>query len=114
MGYGCAGSPAVPPQGCASGYLHAFVLTPSGPQMLANLIALIQGFGLPHGLETSLTRKLENAQKSLDRGNTRPACNQINAFVHEVAAQSGQGLTADQADQLLGGAAELRASLGCP
>jgi probable HAF family extracellular repeat protein len=114
VGYGCAGSPAVPPQGCASGYLHAFVLTPSGPQMLANLIALIQGFGLPGGLETSLTRKLENAQKSLDKGNTRAACNQISAFVNGVAAQGGHGLTADQADQLLGGAAEVRAGLGCP
>ena len=104
----------MPPQGCASGYLHAFVLTPSGPQMLASLIALIQGFGLPRGLETSLTRKLENARESLDRGNTRAACNQISAFVNEVTAQGGHGLTADQADQLLGGAAELRASLGCP
>lgn len=113
VGYGCAGSPAVLPQGCASGYLHAFVLTPSGPQMLASLIASIRGFSLPHGLETSLTRKLESAQKSLDKGNTRPACNQISAFVNEVAAQSGQGLTSDQADQLLAGAAEVRASLGC-
>jgi probable HAF family extracellular repeat protein len=113
VGYGCAGSSAVPPQSCASGYLHAFVLTPSGSRMLANLIALIRGYGLPSGLETSLTRKLENAQKSLDKGNTRAGCNQINAFVNEVAAQGERGLGSDQTDQLLAGAAEVQAALGC-
>jgi probable HAF family extracellular repeat protein len=113
VGYGCAGSDAVPPQSCASGYIHAFVLTPSGPTMLENLIALIRGYGLAAGLETSLVAKLASAQKSLSKGNTGAACNQIEAFINQVAAQIGKGLTPDQSDELLGGAAEVRAALGC-
>ena len=113
VGYGCVGSPAVSGQGCASGYVHGFVLTPPAPRMLADLIDLIQGLGLPNGLETSLLAKLENAQKSLDKGNTRAACSQIAAFANEVAAQDGKGLTSGQAEQLLAAAAEVRAALGC-
>jgi Tol biopolymer transport system component len=88
-------------------------LTPNPQQALADLIALVQGMSLPHGLENSLTTKLENARQSLDADNLLAACGQIGAFVNQVEAQSGKKLTTEQADQLIASADSIRTTLGC-
>ena len=111
VGYGCVNSTVVPPNGCSSGYPHAFLLTPSPSSMIDNLIDLVRSFGLPRGIENSLIVKLEHAEESLDKDHT--ACNLLDAFVNEVAAQAGKALTQDQADQLIGGATQIREVLGC-
>lgn len=80
---------------------------------LADLIALLQSFGLPKGLENSLASKLENALKSLDAGKFSAACGQIAAFIGQLEAQSGKELTTDQANQLIAAAGSIRTSLGC-
>ena len=88
-------------------------VAPGPQQALADLIALVQSFSLPHGLENSLTQKLETAQQSLEAGNFSAACGQIGAFVNQVEAQSGKKLTTDQAARLIAAAQSIRTMLGC-
>jgi diketogulonate reductase-like aldo/keto reductase len=53
------------------------------------------------GIANSLTKKLQNAQKSLDKGQLKTAVNQLNAFINEVQAQSGKHIAADAAALLI-------------
>jgi probable HAF family extracellular repeat protein len=93
---------------------HAFLLTPRSPSdLISDLISLIQSFNLPQGIENSLIVKLQNAQDALAMGNTVSACNRLEAFINEVNAQAGKALTIDQADQLMTGANQVKAALGC-
>jgi hypothetical protein len=88
-------------------------VAPGPEQALTDLIALVRGFSLPHGLENSLTSKLENAQKSLEAGNLSAACGKTGAFVNQVEAQSGKTLTIGQVSQLIAAAESIRTMLGC-
>jgi hypothetical protein len=65
----------------------------------------------PQGWNNSLIDNLQVIQVSLLQ--TPPPCGQINAFEHEVGAQSGKKLTLSQANQLLGFAQSLASTLGC-
>ena len=47
------------------------------------------------GVATSLMAKLDAAQAAFDRGQTDVAINLLNAFIHEVSAQSGKFIVAD-------------------
>jgi hypothetical protein len=88
----------------------------SAPEQLAALIALVEGFDLKQGIETSLDAKLANAKHALERasvGDTATACGLLDAFLSEVAAQSGKALTLDQASQLTEKAQAVKAALGC-
>jgi 5'-nucleotidase/UDP-sugar diphosphatase len=53
------------------------------------------------GIANSLTQKLENVQKSMDKGKIDTAINQLNAFINEVQAQSGKHITAKAAELLI-------------
>ncbi len=77
------------------------------------LQSLVNSFNLGAGTANSLLSKLQAEQASLSAGNTRSACNQLNAFVHEVQAQSGKHLSVAQANQLIAAATGIRAVLGC-
>ncbi len=61
----------------------------------------VENMGISHGIENSLTSKLESAIVSLDNGNTTAALNQLNSFINQVEAQRGKKLTNEQADQLI-------------
>lgn len=61
-----------------------------------DLIDKINTMGLEKGLTNSLTAKLETAQ----RNNPNVAQNTLDAFINEVNAQSGKGLTPAQATEL--------------
>ncbi|MEA3511328.1 MAG: 5'-nucleotidase C-terminal domain-containing protein, partial [Actinomycetota bacterium] len=56
------------------------------------------------GVLKSLTKKLENALASLEKGNIGAANNQMKAFVNEVEAQSGKGISLDAGAMLVAGA----------
>ena len=56
---------------------------------------------------------LQNASRSVGRGNVAPVCGQMTAFINQVNAQTGGKLTAVQAAVLLGLAADIKATLGC-
>jgi len=79
------------------------------------LFDLIESYNLSQGLENSLAAKLKNAQKALtaaNAGHRQDAMTHIRAFIHEVEAQRGKGLTEAQADQLLFWALRILAGLG--
>jgi len=68
---------------------------------IEDFIEDIENMDLPQGTETSLTSKLENAIKSIEKENYNTAVNQLNAFINEVEAQRGKKLTEEQADELI-------------
>jgi hypothetical protein len=65
------------------------------------LIQQVQALGLQSGIENSLVKKLQNAQKDLDKGNTAKAVTVINDFINEVTAQRGKKIPAAAADALI-------------
>ncbi|MFC1989937.1 hypothetical protein ACFLVW_05195 [Chloroflexota bacterium] len=71
------------------------------PMLVSGLIDDIEEMTLPQGIENSLISKLENALKSLEKGNDGAAINQLNAFINEVEAQSGKNITEDDADSII-------------
>ena len=88
----------------------SFTVTVIGASaQLAKLVAIVNGFGLPKGIETSLLAQLSAAGKS----NPPASCNQLQAFMNDVKAQSGKALTAAQASQLVSAAQKIFAAFGC-
>ena len=77
------------------------------------LIDSVEELDLQHGIENSLLKKLTNAQRNLDAGNTAGACDKLGAFIAQVSAQSGKKIDAADADDLIAEAQAVRASLGC-
>jgi len=73
----------------------------SAESFLEVLRNIIESFELPRGTENSLVSKLEAALRSIERGITNAASNQINAFRRQVQALRGKKLTVEQADVLL-------------
>jgi YVTN family beta-propeller protein len=91
------------------------ILTPA--QGIQQLIQLIQSMGLNHGTQTSLTAPLNAALSQLTNNNPNSvgtACNQLNAFVNHVNADSQNGqLSSTQASQLIHAAQNIQTALGC-
>jgi hypothetical protein len=88
----------------------------STADQITELIALIESFNLRAGLENSLDVKLRGVQEALaaaNAGDLTTACNKLDAFLNEVAAQSGKALTTSEAGQLAAAATEIKAVLGC-
>ena len=73
----------------------------SPEEALENLIAYVENMDIAEGIKNSLASKLENAQKSLKKGNEKTALNQFGAFINEVEAQTGKKLTSFQATKLV-------------
>ena len=90
-----------------SGALHAFLLSPAS---ISSLINLVNSFNLPAGTTSSLVAKLLTAQAAT--GNA--SCQQLDAFIQEVQAESGKALTTTQANQLIAMADAVKAGQGCP
>lgn len=53
------------------------------------------------GIANSLLAKLDAAQAALDRGQTKTAVNNLNAFVKAVDAQAGKHIVAEHAKHLV-------------
>lgn len=100
-------------KGTESVYPYFFLLTPSVVDTVEELIELVEKYNLPRGIENSLVVKLEHALAAIEEGNLDLACNQLGAFANEVSAQSGKKLTEEQAEELLEGADNVRAEIGC-
>jgi predicted negative regulator of RcsB-dependent stress response len=62
-------------------------------ERIQDLIEHIRSLHLRQGTENSVTAKLNAAIQSLERGNTHSAKNQLNACIHEIAAQTGKTIT---------------------
>ena len=79
-----------------------------GPTDLVNaLIHKVVLLNLHHGIQKSLTAKLEAALKAIDQANNHShatAVKQLNAFIKEVQAQSGKRIPIVDADALIAAA----------
>lgn len=88
----------------------------SAEQLLNDLIVLVKSFNLQRGIENSLDAKLQNAQAALSAAKANDkvgGCQMMAAFNNEVQAQRGKAITESQANQLIGGANQIRTALGC-
>lgn len=80
------------------------VITTTPQEAIEDIVKDIEEMDLPEGLENSLLSKLENAIKSLEKGNDNAAISQIEAFINQVEAQRGKKLTDELADALIASA----------
>jgi len=55
---------------------------------------------LDKGITNSLSSKIDSAADPIEKGNTKPAINKLEAFINEVNAQDGKKLTSVQAQAL--------------
>ncbi len=74
-------------------------------------IAKIESLGIQKGIENSLISKIDAAAKSFDKGKSKTATNQLEAFINEVDAQDGKKLDSDTAAMLRDAANLLLANL---
>ena len=68
------------------------------------LIRDTEALALPLSLENNLTDKLVTSRNRLAQGNTTSSVNRLGAFVNQVNAKRGAGLTNAQADALIAAA----------
>ncbi len=68
---------------------------------LEGLIETVLGSGIHGGTMNSLEQKLQNALKSIEKGQTQAAINQLEAFRNQVLAQRGKKIPTALADQWL-------------
>lgn len=94
-------------------WIFTFQVPSPTVDQIEDLIALVQSFGLPDGLQNSLTSKLQNALEAIAASDTARACEYLTAFVNECAAQSGKKLTANQSSQLVTAVNAIKNSFGC-
>jgi hypothetical protein len=84
-------------------------------EQTAELIDLVLTTNAKQGAVNSLTAKLNAVQQALAAANPADradASNKLDAFINEVAAQSGKALTPTQGSQLLAAAEQIQAVLG--
>ena len=84
-------------------------IAPALPDQLDYLIAEIQSFNLKPNLTKTLDSKLLTAEQNLAK-----VCKNLAAFIGQVQDNSGDKLTADQADNLIADANRIKAVLTCP
>jgi hypothetical protein len=98
------------PIGLASAELYT---PPDAASQITTVMNLVDSFSLATGTQTSLDAKLEAAQAAVGAGHTTAACGQLTAFINEVTAQAGKGLSTSQASELLDEARRLELVLDC-
>ena len=81
----------------------------SPTEMISNLTTTVTALGFQQAVKL-----LGNIVSQINAGNNTAACNQLNAFIKQVQAQSGKQLTVGQANQLIASANQIKAALGCP
>jgi hypothetical protein len=101
------------PTGVAVDRLSSVSAGPHPPPAIAPLVADVQRLGLPHGIERSLLAKLDAAERAVDAADREAGCDSLNAYLHEVEAQSGHKLDAAPAAGLIADVTAIRQSLGC-
>ncbi|MGD2249367.1 MAG: thrombospondin type 3 repeat-containing protein [Candidatus Methanofastidiosia archaeon] len=62
---------------------------------------VIGKLGLHKGIENELMSTVENAEKSIEKGNHNAAINQLQAFINKVEAQKGKKISQRVADMLI-------------
>lgn len=105
--------------GGAAGPVYASVASPvvlkryvAGEAEIEHLMAQVDAFSLPK-LGASLHDKLATAQRMLVSGKVKQGCENLDNFLSQVKAQTGKGLTVEQARSLTAGAVEAKGVIGC-
>lgn len=80
---------------------------------IADLRELVASLSIHHGIANALDSKLRAALAALEMGDTAGACDSLQAFLNQVAAQNGKKLTQARAQQLTNSATAIRALLDC-
>jgi hypothetical protein len=65
------------------------------------------------GPGTSLADKVASMQADLASGDTSDACGTLNAFIHEVQAQTRESIRAGEAATLVAAAQQIEAVIPC-
>jgi hypothetical protein len=81
--------------------------------MTQALIDRLNQSNIKRGILNSLLAKLQNAQKNMSQGQAFSACNLMSAFIHEVNAQSGKGLSPSSAAEFIEDANQIKLALQC-
>ena len=95
----------------ASATFHVTVL--DAPAQLGNLDESVAGLGLPSGIATSLTAKLNAALAAASVGDVVTACTKLQDLINETRAQAGKMIPMTDATLLVTEADRIRAVLGC-
>ena len=94
--------------------IRAFTSQDAAELLIWDVETLSDGGSLTGEQADGLIDKLEAAIRSLDRGNTRPACNQLRAFVNKVSGLVKSGmLPPNEGQELIDAAQEIRNQIGC-
>jgi len=93
-------------------YLEITYEEPNPVNFAISIKDSIENMNLKNGLGNSLTAKMNNAIKGIEKGNYNSALNILDAFIREVESQRDKHLTSIQADLLLANAQILINSLG--
>ena len=80
---------------------------------LNNLLAVLNSFNLPPGNANSLIVKLQDALAANSASDTATICSDLTDFINQCQAQAGKKLTADQSNQLISLATQIKGELGC-
>jgi hypothetical protein len=92
--------------------LHVVRLAESTPEeLLEDLIDVVEGLGLHHGIENALKVKLEAALDALADDDVTAAEEAVRDFVNQVEAQAGKKISLEEADLLRAAAEEILALL---
>jgi hypothetical protein len=82
--------------------------------LMDDVTVLQDGGALNGGNANALIAKLSAALQSLNQGNSKPACNQIQAFINQVnSLVAGGTLTAAQGQALIDAANAIALQIGC-
>ncbi len=68
---------------------------------IGDMQRVIEELNLEKGIENSLVSKVNNAQKSLEKGNDDAAINQLQAFINQIEAQRGKKISEETVDMLI-------------
>ena len=91
----------------------SFTVHVKGPsEQVADLIALVDDYDL-RTLGTSLHDKLVAVAQLLGANRSREACEKLGSFLNQVTAQSGKGLSVEQANALTAAAQRIEVVIGC-
>ena len=94
-------------------YAFTFQIPNAALSQINNLIALVRSFGLAPRIQSSLIAPLQAALNAIAVSDNATACSSMTTFINLVQAQ-GKKLTPAQASQLISGANQIKATLGCP
>ncbi len=96
---------------------RALLLTPSSATPEEQLQALkedLNALDLPHGANTSLQAKLNDALSALQDNDTASACTALSDFINQLNAQAGKkNISQSEADSLTAAARQIMTAIGC-